>query len=329
MAIERGFVHAGKKGMEMQADTRPGRFGYFAAAAIAIAGVAIAVALVFNLLSVIDRGQQFLVPGKHAFDVELPGKHFIWNDHRTVFQGRTYDLPERLPDGLRIIVTETASGKPLEVSSSRGASSKTGEAERVSIASFEVAAPGRHEIVVEGGFEPRVFSIGPNILPQLFMTIAGVLGAVLLAITAAVVLCVWTYLKRNPSAPTPRPAAATTASSVALAPQKKTPEQTAKELATIVYALQAASFIVGFTLIAGVIVNYVKREDVAGTWLESHFTWQIRTFWWWLVWLLVGLATLIVVVGIFIWIADAIWLTYRIIKGGIRLSEGKPMYVKQ
>jgi uncharacterized membrane protein len=280
----------------MPADTRPGRFGYFAAATIVIAAIAAAVALVFNLFSVIGEAQQFLAPGKLVFDVARPGKHLVWNDHRTVFQGRTYDLPEQLPDGLRIRVTETASGKPLEVRSSRGASSKTAEAERVSIASFEAAAPGRHEIVVEGGFDPRVFSVGPNILPQLFMTIGGVIGAVLLGLTAAVALCVWTYMRRNPGVPTP-PAG----------------RRDVRPLRS-----------------AGVnAVNYVKREDVAGTWLESHFTWQIRTFWWWLVWLLVGLATLVIVVGIFIWIADAIWLIYRIIKGGIRLSEGKPMYADE
>jgi len=310
----------------MQTDTQPSRFGYFAAGAIVIAGIVAAVALVIHLVSVIDEGQQFLAPGKLAFDVEHPGKHLVWNDHRTVFQGRTYDVPEQLPDGLRIRVTEIASGSPLEVRSSRGASSKTGEAERVSIASFKVTAPGRYEIAVEGDFEPRVFSVGPNILPQLFVTIAGVLGAVLLALTGAVVLCVWTYLKRNPSSPAPQPVAATRAPVAAPAAQPKTREESAKELALIVYVLQVASFVVGFTLIAGVIVNYIKREDVAGTWIESHFTWQIRTFWWWLVWVLVGLVTLIIVVGIFIWIADAIWLVYRIIKGGIRLSEGKPMY---
>ncbi|MEW8206622.1 MAG: hypothetical protein AB2746_10910, partial [Candidatus Thiodiazotropha taylori] len=46
-----------------------------------------------------------------------------------------------------------------------------------------------------------------------------------------------------------------------------------------VYALQAASFLFVITLLIGVIVNYVKRDDVRGTWLESHFRWQIRTFW--------------------------------------------------
>jgi uncharacterized membrane protein len=310
----------------MQPDARPGRFGYFAAIAFAIAGVAATVLLVLNLVSKFDAGDQFIVPGSHAFVVEQPGKHLVWNDFRTVFQGRAYDVPERLPDGLIIRVTETASGKPVEVSSSRGASSKTAEAERVSIASFEAATPGRYEIVVEGGFDPRVFSVGPNVLPQLFMTILAAVMAMLVGMTAAVALAVWTYLKRNPVLPVLRPAAATGAATPPPPAAKATPEESARQLAMIVYALQAASFLIPFSSIAGIIVNYVKREDVAGTWLESHFTWQIRTFWWWLVWLLVGLVLAIVVVGFFVWFADAIWLVYRIIKGWIRLSEGKPMY---
>jgi uncharacterized membrane protein len=161
------------------------------------------------------------------------------------------------------------------------------------------------------------------------MTIAGAVAAMLLGLTAAVGLVVWTYLKRNPVLPVLRPAAAAGTATPPPPAAKATPEESARQLTMIVYALQAASFLVPFSSIAGIIVNYVKREDVAGTWLESHFTWQIRTFWWWLAWLLVGLVLAIVVVGFFVWFADAIWLVYRIAKGWIRLSEGKPMYVKQ
>jgi uncharacterized membrane protein len=312
----------------MEPADRPGRFGYFAAAAFAIAGVAAMVLLVLNLLSKMDAGEQFVVPGSHSFVVQEPGKHLVWNDFRTIFQGRTYDVPERLPDGLRIRVTEAVSGHSVEVSSSRGASSNTAEAERVSIASFDAPAPGRYEIVVDGTFDPRVFSVGPNILSQLFMTILAAVMAILTGLTAAVALAVWTYLRRNPVLPVLR-SPATTAAAPAPPPAKAASEESARQLAMAVYALQAVSFLVLFSLIAGVIVNYVKREDVAGTWLESHFTWQIRTFWWWLAWLLVGLALAIVVVGFFVWFADAIWLVYRILKGWIRLSEGKPMYQKQ
>lgn len=102
-----------------------------------------------------------------------------------------------------------------------------------------------------------------------------------------------------------------------------------KTITTIVYALQAVSFFIGITFIAAVILNYVKKEDVQGTWLASHFRWQIRTFWFGLLWSIIGFISLIIIVGYFILIANAIWIVYRIIKGWLRLSEGKPMYADQ
>ena len=53
----------------------------------------------------------------------------------------------------------------------------------------------------------------------------------------------------------------------------------AKRLATICYALYAVSCLVGLTAIAAIIVNYLKRDDVPGPWVASHFEWQIKTFW--------------------------------------------------
>ena len=101
-----------------------------------------------------------------------------------------------------------------------------------------------------------------------------------------------------------------------------------KSLTTIIYALYAASLIFGVTCLVAIIINYVKRDDVAGTWLESHFRWQMRTFWFSLLWGLIGLALTFVVVGIFVLIADLIWYIYRIVKGWIRLNDGKPMYAE-
>jgi uncharacterized membrane protein len=98
-----------------------------------------------------------------------------------------------------------------------------------------------------------------------------------------------------------------------------------KTVTTVVYALQALGFFNGITWIAAVIINYVKREDVAGTWLESHFRWQIRTFWFGLLWALLGVILFVLIVGWFILAADAIWIIYRIVKGWLNLSENRPM----
>jgi len=100
-------------------------------------------------------------------------------------------------------------------------------------------------------------------------------------------------------------------------------EKELKTLATVVYALQAAGFFVGLTWIVAVVINYVKRDDVRGTWLESHFSWQIRTFWWGLLWAVVGGILVLVVVGFAVLFADAVWIIYRIVKGWLALSENK------
>jgi uncharacterized membrane protein len=98
-----------------------------------------------------------------------------------------------------------------------------------------------------------------------------------------------------------------------------------KDITTIAYALQAAGFLVGVTFLAAVILNYIKLEDVRGTLYESHFRWQIRTFWWGLLWGLIGVLTIWVAVGFLILAVNTIWVIYRILKGWLNLSEGKPM----
>jgi uncharacterized membrane protein len=93
----------------------------------------------------------------------------------------------------------------------------------------------------------------------------------------------------------------------------------------VVYGLQIAGFLVGFTPLVGVILNYVKRAEMRGTWLESHFSWQIRTFWWSLLWFAAGLALAVVLIGFFVMLAAGVWVLYRAIRGWVELTENKPM----
>ena len=98
-----------------------------------------------------------------------------------------------------------------------------------------------------------------------------------------------------------------------------------KDITTAVYALQAAGFLIGVTFIAAVIINTIKLPDVAGTLYESHFRWQIRTFWFGLLWCVVGALTAWVLVGFLVLFGAAIWVIYRIVKGWLNLLDGKPM----
>jgi len=100
-----------------------------------------------------------------------------------------------------------------------------------------------------------------------------------------------------------------------------------KRITTLVYALQAVSFFVALTFIVGVVINYVKRDDVRGTWLEPHFRWQIRTFWFGLLWGVLGTVTLPVGVGHLILLANVVWMIYRVVKGWLALHEGKALYL--
>ena len=81
----------------------------------------------------------------------------------------------------------------------------------------------------------------------------------------------------------------------------------------------------GFPSLIALIINYVKRGDMRGTWLESHVTWQIRTFWWSLLWWLVGVSTLLLGVGFIVLAADAVWVIYRIVKGFLNWNDNRPM----
>ncbi len=105
-------------------------------------------------------------------------------------------------------------------------------------------------------------------------------------------------------------------------------ERSAKSITTLIYVLYAASFLAGgITAIVAIVMNYIKKEDVAGTFLESHFRWQIRTFWFGLLWTAVGAALMVVLIGWAVLAVNTVWLIYRIAKGLLRLSDNKPMYV--
>ena len=92
------------------------------------------------------------------------------------------------------------------------------------------------------------------------------------------------------------------------------------------------AFLTGWPSIIAVILNYVKRSEVRGTWLESHFRWQIRTFWFGLLWVSLCLLFVVVTLGIGIliaWLPLALvgfWFIYRIIRGWMALSSRTPLY---
>lgn len=92
------------------------------------------------------------------------------------------------------------------------------------------------------------------------------------------------------------------------------------------YLLQALGFIVGLTFIAAVIVAYIKRDEAGDSWVASHYRWQIRTFWFSLLWMVLGAVLTFFVIGWLILIFAMIWTLYRIIRGWLCFADGRPMY---
>ncbi|WEV49137.1 hypothetical protein OZX61_01210 [Acinetobacter sp. ESL0695] len=119
-----------------------------------------------------------------------------------------------------------------------------------------------------------------------------------------------------------------------------------KTLTFVLYILYiAAIFSAGILAVVALIINYVKRKDVQGTIFESHFTWQIRTVWWYLLWNILGAVPLFIFlittngadsqdvvgpVGLVIWMAVVViawfWIIYRAVRGLIVLNDNRAMY---
>jgi len=125
------------------------------------------------------------------------------------------------------------------------------------------------------------------------------------------------------------------------------PRESLVRLAHVIYGLHAVSlltgifgvatvvgaFLMGWPSLIAVILNYVNRSEVRSTWLESHFRWQIRTFWFGLLWVALCMMFVVLTFGIGMLIAwlpltvVGLWFIYRIAKGWLRLKDHQPMYL--
>jgi uncharacterized membrane protein len=121
------------------------------------------------------------------------------------------------------------------------------------------------------------------------------------------------------------------------------PRQGLITLTHVIYALHAFSaitglvgslfivtaFLTGWPSIIAVIINYVKRDEVRGTFLDSHFGWQIRTFWYAVLWAVLALLLVVTIIGLpFAWVLAVVvglWVLYRIVRGWLALVARRPM----
>ncbi|WP_104488679.1 DUF4870 family protein [Acinetobacter indicus] len=98
-----------------------------------------------------------------------------------------------------------------------------------------------------------------------------------------------------------------------------------KQYNLITYILYIVGFFVGVTPIIAIIMNYLKRAEMRGTWLESHVNWQIKTFWVTLIAYLVGAVLTSILIGFIVLLLAFIWHIYRLVKGLMALNSNQPV----
>ena len=136
------------------------------------------------------------------------------------------------------------------------------------------------------------------------------------------------------SDPNPQPSAAVA-----------TVDQTLLSYTHVMYALHSLAVLIGITTfhtivgsfigsipsIVAVVMNYARRSATRGTYLESHFRWQLRTFWFAVLWACVSVLVMLTIIGILAGLAGllalTIWIIYRLVRGWLALRDKRPMYV--
>ncbi|WP_426956936.1 DUF4870 family protein [Muricoccus radiodurans] len=98
-----------------------------------------------------------------------------------------------------------------------------------------------------------------------------------------------------------------------------------RNITIIVHALYAASLVLGFTGIVGVVIAYLKRDEARGTIWESHMTYAIRTFWWSLLLGVIVMITSFLLIGLLLVLPFIVWYVVRIVRPILRWNDSKPI----
>lgn len=103
-----------------------------------------------------------------------------------------------------------------------------------------------------------------------------------------------------------------------------------RKAAQMIYILYALGFLTaGLTTLVGVIIAYIKRPEAKDSWVQSHFTWLIRTFWIMVIGTIIAFITIIILIGPVIGFILTIWLIVRIVKGWLALSDGRAIGIDE
>ncbi len=162
-----------------------------------IGALVVPLMLVLPLFGIDTGHTRFQVPGSTRVEVKTPGRYYLWNDYQTIFEGKSYNRSQSLPDGLVIRIFRAENGRRLEFVTKTNISSSSGSRAKNTIGYIELAQPGTVAIEVSGKGEERVFSFSRSIIKTVLMRIFGG-GAV--AVTGGLLglaLILWGIVRRS------------------------------------------------------------------------------------------------------------------------------------
>ncbi len=160
-----------------------------------LGGIAFPAAILLPLFLGDSIDKQFSIPGTIQVAIEEPGRYYLWNDHQTIFNGKTYNRAEDLPDGIEISISDTATGTPFDFIDTASISISGGNSAKRSIGYIEVSKPTRLLVDITGGNEDRIFSFARATFFEKLKRIFGGIALAFLAGSSGVGLVIWGVVK--------------------------------------------------------------------------------------------------------------------------------------
>jgi len=137
----------------------PSRWWHLVSVMLFLSGaVATPILMVFLLIGKLSSGEEFVIPGTHSIKIEKTGAYCIWNIVSEFRDGTQRDYSEKLPNGTRIRITDSA-GKEIPTKADLNCTETSGNSSRKSICSFTVSEAGLYSIIVDGTSEARSFMV--------------------------------------------------------------------------------------------------------------------------------------------------------------------------
>jgi hypothetical protein len=150
--------------------------------------------VLFPLLLQHQNENQFKVPGATEVTVEKPGRYYLWNDFRTIYNGQSFNRSEQIPDGLNIRIGDSE-GHALSFVSDTSITSGSGGSEKKSVGYVEIQHPGKVTVQVSGTVEERIFSFSKSGMLMMFLLIVGGFGASVMFGLMGLGLIIWGIVK--------------------------------------------------------------------------------------------------------------------------------------